>query len=459
MDDKERKILGKIEKERRTHAIGRVATDQEILDLWKTTNQPISVYVHAAFCIEQCTYCTFKGTRLNKSASQQYYQDYLPSMIKFYEEILASDKINSYYWGGGTPTLIPLDDQKNLFDILPNFKKVKKKMMEMHICDWSVEQLNLLREYNFSNVVVCVQTFDSLTLKKYKRRIPNSIDETCELIRHANDIGLITNSDLLYLDTGDTSADINRLMTDIQILADNNISEISISTIFDEDGKFDNLVTANLEVFLEKNTDYKMKNTFAPFRDDIEISYRDKNDPARQLSARIFKKDVDEYEVFNFLPGLSEMGKWPEHVSNDMGEVPNVLGIGSYKNYKDTFSTIDDRIQYVEVGDLETPKFIIQYDKSNYPIKKLIADFYNKLDFLMGEESPDGVKFQFSTVIINDDAELMDQNYKEYMGDKRFKRELVISVIFPEYDNYIIKNYRKKLEDIWPHISKIWKFA
>jgi len=42
----------------------------------------------------------------------------------------------------------------------------------MHVCDWNKEQLDVLREYNFNNVMVCVQTFDRDALKKYKRRVP-----------------------------------------------------------------------------------------------------------------------------------------------------------------------------------------------------------------------------------------------------------------------------------------------
>ena len=69
-------------------------SDGEILDLWKTTQQPIGVYIHSAFCKEQCTYCNFKGTLFNKDNFRRYYDKYLPKMIEFYGDVLASPYIN-----------------------------------------------------------------------------------------------------------------------------------------------------------------------------------------------------------------------------------------------------------------------------------------------------------------------------------------------------------------------------
>ena len=237
---------------------------QDILDLWKTTQQSIGVYIHSAFCKEQCTYCNFKGTIFNKAEWKQYYEEYLPKMIEFYGDILSSPQINGYFFGGGTPSLMSPSEMRNIFDLIPNFKSQKNKLMEMHVCDWNKEQLDVLREYNFNIVIVCIQTFDRMALKKYKRRIPKDIDVVCEHIQYAHSLGLKTNSDLLYLNTGNVAKDTDRLMMDMQLLADNNISEITIQTLFDEIGNFDNIVTAIAELFLNKNPKYAMYNTFVP---------------------------------------------------------------------------------------------------------------------------------------------------------------------------------------------------
>ena len=75
----------------------------------------------------------------------------------------------------------------------------------MHVADWSKEQLDVLAEYNFTNVVACVQTFDSDILKKQHRRRPKSIEDVYEKIQYANSLGLNTLSDLIYFSLSKSS--------------------------------------------------------------------------------------------------------------------------------------------------------------------------------------------------------------------------------------------------------------
>ena len=420
---------------------------EDILELWKTTNYPIGVYIHSPFCKEQCSYCNFKGTMFNKVEWKKYYEKYLPKMIEFYGEILSSSQINGYFFGGGTPSLMSPNEMRNLFDVIPNFKFQKNKLMEMHVCDWNKEQLDVLKEYNFNIVIACIQTFDRDTLKKFKRRVPKSIDVVCEHIRYANSLGLKTNSDLLYLDTGNIARDIDRLMADMQILADNNISEITIQSLFDEEGHFDNIITAAAEIFLKKNLNYSIFNNFASgeMGIDVPMSYKTKNDgkTVRCVSLRIIKRDEDPKEIFHWMKQLDE-------INSIMPS--NTLGIGSYKNYKDTFSTIEDFLEYVEVGDLEIPNFYVSYDKNDYKIKDMIDLFYEKLNNLMGEECPDCLNFQFNTRVVTTNA---------FSTNKQVKRQLQAQISIPQgmEDNYVMTNYIKKLETIWPEIKSFLKHS
>ena len=193
-----------------------------------------------------------------------------------------------------------------------------------------------------------------------------------------------------------------------------------------------------------------MYNTFVPVGEevDIPIVYKTKNDgmPARCVALRVIKRDEDPIEIFHWLPQLAEMGKWP---NVDTGECPNTLGIGSYNNYKDTFSTIEDRIEYKEVGNLNFPEFYITYNKLDYKIKDLVAMFYEELEFHLGEEPPDGILFYFWTQV--DTTEPFGLN-------KQVKRELIVQVEHQGDDNHVVSDYRKKLLTIWPKISNKRKY-
>lgn len=428
-----------------------IISSEEVLQLWKKTNRPTGVYIHSAFCKEQCSYCVFKGTIFNKHKWRQYYDQYLPNMLKFYNDTLSSLDINGYYFGGGTPSLMTPDEMSNIFDLIPNFKSQKNKLMEMHVVDWNKEQLNLLKEYNFNIVTVCVQTFDRDALKKSKRRVPKDTDIVCEHIRYANSIGLNTNSDLMYLETGDTGADISRLIDDMQILADNKISEMSISTIFDisagSEAKYDNITTAAVELFLDKNPEYAL---YSHFRGpnvgiNIPINYKLPGDEfARCLVLRMFRKDKDVHELYHWLPQLEEMDKFKKPLNPDY----NTLGIGSYDNHKYTFSTIEDKIEYVEIGDLVHPKFYVLYDNSKYTTKDMIADFYDDIQEHVGDP-PNGVTFSFSTQISAKDV---------FVSTKEVRRELLIGIEKTNSETFAIREWEDKLGKAWPILEQKWIF-
>ena len=97
------------------------------------------------------------------------------------------------------------------------------------------------------------------------------------------------------------------------------------------------------------------------------------------------------------------------------------------------------------MGNLKTPEFYITYNKLDYKIKDLIASFYEKLEFLIGEEAPDGINFNFSTQV---------RTSPEYIRRKQVARKLVVQINCAEKeDNYLQSDYVKKLHMIWPRVE------
>ena len=141
--------------------------------LWENSINPIGVYIHSPFCPSICEYCIYAGTLLkNKEEYDKYYDSYLPKIINLYKPILEKkkDSIVSWFFGGGTPSMMEPKTLEKLLKSLPNFKESKGcKSFEIHPAYWSVEQLDLLKEYNFDNVTICLQTLDRDTLIKQKR--------------------------------------------------------------------------------------------------------------------------------------------------------------------------------------------------------------------------------------------------------------------------------------------------
>ena len=408
---------------------------EEILTAWSNTDFKTGVYIHSPFCKEQCTYCTFKGTLFEKTAFNRYYSEYLPNQIKFYEPILSSDRIHNYFWGGGTPTLMSAEIMRNIFGLIPNFKDCKKKIMEFHMCDWTKEQLDVLKEYNFNTVIACVQSFDGEVVKQQKRRAPKNNDVIYNFLDYANTLGLFTMSDIIFFDTGDMNRDLDRLSSDMQKLADHDISEISVQTIFDEVGKYDVQVTNRVNEFLYLNTQYHKGFE----REHPESDFADASGRKARKEDKIYKKEIDWEEMSQQDIHLDGLMTNPEML---FATNYNVLGIGSYKNHKYTFSRIEDKLEYVEVGDTYTPKWLCTYDKKDWPMKKLVADFYTMLENTIGDP-PDGVDFTFSSEVVQYDE---DDSTK-----KRVERRLIPSFRWPIRDNdpiIGIEEYVSKLRKI-----------
>ena len=409
---------------------------EEILTAWSNTELKTGVYIHSPFCKEQCTYCTFKGTLFEKNAFQRYYSEYLPNQIKFYEPVLSSGLIRNYFWGGGTPTLMSAEIMRNIFDLIPNFKECPRKLMEFHMADWTKKQLDVVSEYNFNTVIACVQSFDREVVKQQKRRAPKNDDVIYNFLDHANTLGLFTMSDIIFFDTGDVNRDLDRLSTDMQKLANHDISEISVQTIFDEVGKYDVQVTDRVNEFLHLNTQYHKGFE----REDPDSDFADATGRKARKEDKIYKKEIDWDEMSQQDIHLDGLCTNPEML---LASNYNVLGIGSYKNHKYTFSRIEDKLEYVEDGDTITPKWYCTYDKKDWPVKKLIADFYNVLENTLGDP-PDGIDFTFSSEVVQYDE---DDSTK-----KRVERRLIPNYrwpLNPDEPFIVIEEYVTKLKKMF----------
>jgi len=408
---------------------------EDILTAWSTTELKTGVYIHSPFCKEQCEYCTFKGTFFEKESFHRYYSEYLPNQIKFYEPILSSNLIRNYFFGGGTPSLMSPEIMRNTFDLIPNFKDCPRKLMEFHMADWTKEQLDVIKEYNFNTVIACVQSFDREAVKQQKRRAPRE-EKIFEFLNYANSLELFIMSDVIFFDTGDFQKDLDRLSSDIQKLIDHDVSEISVQTIFDELGKYDIIVSKLVNKFLNDNTQYCVGGSEDQEKEDY---FRDDSGRKCRKELKMYKREIDWDEMSQQDIHLDGLMTNPEML---VATNYNVLGIGSYKNHKHTFSRIEDKLEYVEAGDTFVPKWMCTYDKKDWPMKKLVADFYEFLSNTIGDP-PDGVDFTFTSEVVQHDEDNSER--------KRVERRLIPQYRWPvnQDEPFItIEKYISKLKEI-----------
>jgi hypothetical protein len=330
---------------------------------WGTSVNPISVYVHSPFCPSICKFCIYAGNLLKDPATYSaYYENYLPKIVAKYKNTLEAKQpqIKSWFFGGGTPSLMSAETMRNVFGMLPGFKESSAvKTFEIHPAYWSIEQLDILAEYNFDNAVICLQTFDRPTLIKQKR-VPAEFDNVVALAKGLKDRDINVFVDVIaFLNREDSDAQI--LENDLALIYTNlQPDEISVQTIYQNKEFTDKTILAVLESQFVKSNEYRIqhmdKKFLLPSKTDFYSLYRD-NMHAKCF--RLYKGDVEKIKRMNYFTNFMD----PQYVRCN----PNfdTLSLGSYKNPSTQTHSNIGGFNYFEINDDNTePSF--KYVRSSF---------------------------------------------------------------------------------------------
>lgn len=140
------------------------------------------IYFHVPFCASTCDFCAFYQEQPKRGDIDRY----LDAMEQECE-LMPSGPVNTAFWGGGTPGLLPAED---LFVLGKTMVRAGGKPKE-----WSVElapssvradKLAALKEAGVTRVSLGIQSFDDTTLDTLGRRhSPKQIMEAWKLIEEA----------------------------------------------------------------------------------------------------------------------------------------------------------------------------------------------------------------------------------------------------------------------------------
>ncbi|MEO7665938.1 MAG: radical SAM protein, partial [Dehalococcoidia bacterium] len=75
--------------------------------------QPLSLYIHVPFCSLKCAYCDFNSyARLEELIPP--FVDALLREIKLWAPIAKGRPVETVFFGGGTPSLLPVSDNERI---------------------------------------------------------------------------------------------------------------------------------------------------------------------------------------------------------------------------------------------------------------------------------------------------------------------------------------------------------
>ena len=83
---------------------------------------PLALYIHIPWCVKKCPYCDFNSHELPIDSQLSMYDEYVDALLldaAAQQPLTQGREISSIFIGGGTPSLLPIDQYQRLFNGLP----------------------------------------------------------------------------------------------------------------------------------------------------------------------------------------------------------------------------------------------------------------------------------------------------------------------------------------------------
>ena len=178
---------------------------------------PKSAYIHIPFCKSKCKYCSFVS--FNKP---DLITGYMYSLMKEISENYKGELLNTLYFGGGTPSLIPDDLLKKVIKKF-NVSENTEITLELNPDDSNAEYLSELKNIGINRLSIGSQTFNDNILNLIGRR--HNSEQIIKAVNEAKSAGFTNISlDLIY---GLPSQTILLLQKDLEKITSLNIQHIS----------------------------------------------------------------------------------------------------------------------------------------------------------------------------------------------------------------------------------------
>ncbi len=154
------------------------------------------VYVHIPFCLSKCHYCSF----ISFAGAQRFESEYFEALKKEIELFFGTnseEKLKTLYMGGGTPSIVPVENYEQILSALPGFDEGYEFTFEVNPKTVDKNYLLRLKQLGVNRLSIGVQSFDDEILKMINRQ--HSKNDAIKCFNDARDAGFDNVSiDLIY---------------------------------------------------------------------------------------------------------------------------------------------------------------------------------------------------------------------------------------------------------------------
>ena len=281
------------------------------------------IYIHIPFCKKRCTYCDFYTEVAPKLIPLLV--DSICKEIEIRADYLASNQIDTIYFGGGTPSILKPEQFSAIFSAIYATFSVSDNAeitFESNPDDLSVRFFESIKHLPFNRISIGIQSFDDEDLKRINRR--HNGNQAVEAVQNTQQAGFDNISiDLIY---GLPYQTIEKWEKQLDMALSLNVQHISSYGLTYEEGT--------------KLWEQREKGEVIPVDEDTM------NEMYLLLVKKMKEKGFDAYEISNFAQKdfrskhnssywkqLPYIGLGPSaHSYNIMGRQWNIASIQGYIN-------------------------------------------------------------------------------------------------------------------------------
>lgn len=156
------------------------------------------IYIHIPFCKKKCSYCAFFSAASTKRMREIV--DCISRELHDRRAYLQTEKIETIYFGGGTPSLLEEAEFEKMFNAINedyDLTTCTEITMEANPDDLTPEYVRMIASLPFNRISIGVQSLHDKQLKAINRR--HSAQQAIDCIKQCADAGFENiSADLMY---------------------------------------------------------------------------------------------------------------------------------------------------------------------------------------------------------------------------------------------------------------------
>ncbi len=359
------------------------------------TKKPLGLYIHIPFCKSKCSYCDFCSY---VNTDQRVVDHYINSLILQAEDFASQCKkeyyVNSIYFGGGTPSLIPVKQIARILDCIVRLYTVSKNAeitLEMNPATVNGDYLKKLRKAGVNRLSIGMQSANDNELKSLGRI--HTFEDFVKTYNAARYVGFENiNIDVMYGIPGQTKESFSNTLDRIVELEPEHVSIYALK--------------------LEEGTPmYKMQeNLVFPDDDDQFEMYCDAINKLKKIN-------IEPYEISNFSIDGYESA---HNIKYWLGSEYIGLGVAAHSYFKgERFEATKNIKTYVYAMELVKKKIPIYVSYEKIGTAEAAKEF-----FMLGMRLYEGIERQeFEEKFGIGWAELFLDPLKDYVEEGYVKIE------------------------------------